>query len=60
MALTFGLAIFATNLIVVIAIKKGGKKLRKARFYCIANLAFADMLAGLFLLWNFGLQRVSS
>lgn len=55
--MTFGIAIFLTNLIVVAAIRRGGHKLHKATFYCICNLAIADMLAGLLLLWIFGLQR---
>lgn len=58
-AMIFGIAIFFTNLIVVAAIHRGGRKLHKATFYCICNLALADMLAGLLLLWIFGLQRVS-
>lgn len=57
-AITFGVAIFLTNLIVVAAVKRGGRKLHKATFYCICNLAVADMLAGLLLLWVFGLQRI--
>lgn len=59
LAMTFGIAIFVTNFVVVAAIKKGGRKLHKATFYCICNLAVADMLAGLLLLWVFGLQRVA-
>ena len=46
------------NAIVVAVIAKGGRKLRKATFLCICNLAVADMLAGLLLLWIFGLQKV--
>nr|XP_039250718.1 uncharacterized protein LOC120328331 [Styela clava] len=57
LAITFGVAIFITNFVVVAAIKRGGRKLHKATFYCICNLAVADMLAGLLLLWVFGLQR---
>ena len=48
-----------TNMVVVIVISGGGRKLRKATFFCICNLAVADMLAGLLLLWIFGMQKVS-
>jgi len=54
-----GAIIGLTNMVVVAVILGGGRKLRKATFLCIANLAVADMLAGFLLLWIFGLQKVS-
>lgn len=58
-ALFMGAIIGFMNMIVVIVIARGGRKLRKPTFFCICNLAFADMLAGLLLLWIFGLQKVN-
>ncbi|CAK8698348.1 unnamed protein product [Clavelina lepadiformis] len=52
-----GTVIGITNLVVIIVILCGGRKLHKATFFCICNLAFADMLAGLLLLWIFCLQE---
>ena len=60
LATTFGAAICITNILVIIAIASGDKKMQKGTFYCIGNLAVADMLAGCFLLWVFGLQKVRS
>nr|CAB3265844.1 sphingosine 1-phosphate receptor 2-like [Phallusia mammillata] len=53
-----GTGIGLTNLIVIAVILWGGRKLHKATFYCICNLAVADMMAGMLLLWIFGLQKV--
>ena len=58
MALMMGAMIGFMNMIVVMVVAKGGHKLRKPTFLCICNLALADMMAGLLLLWIFGLQKV--
>ncbi|XP_078489712.1 uncharacterized protein LOC104266820 [Ciona intestinalis] len=53
-----GAGIGITNIVVIAAILWGGRKLHKATFFCICNLAVADMLAGFLLLWIFGLQKI--
>ena len=57
-ASVIGAAISLTNFVVIIVILFGGRHLRKATFFCICNLAVADLLAGILLLWIFVVQRV--
>ena len=54
----FGLVIAILNIFVLIVIIRN-KNLHKATYFCICNLAAADLLAGLLLLWIFCLQKVS-
>ena len=58
-ATTLGFVIAFVNLIVVTLIAHD-KNLHKATYICICSLAIADLLTGLLLAWNFGLQKVRS